>query len=100
MIPGNIEFRIRRDILADVKSKSCSNVNFLWMLTRQIYHDEELIGCNFFGRKGRKPISPRRKKCLKAAFLDSCRQVSKTLHRLSAALTTASELYEVKLKGN
>ena len=72
VIPGNIEFRIRRDILADVKSKSCSNGNFLWMLTRQIYHDEELIGRNFFGRKGRKPISPRRKKCLKAAFLDSC----------------------------
>ena len=68
----DFEFRVRRDILADLKDASCSDGNFMWLVTRRIFTDEELIGRNFFGRKGRPPLSPRRRNCLRAAFLECC----------------------------
>ena len=72
IVQGDFEFRVRRDILADLKDASCSDGNFLWLVARRIYSSEELIGRNFFGRKGRPPLSPRRRNCLKAAFLECC----------------------------
>ena len=72
IIHGDFEFRVRRDILADLKDASCSDGNFMWLVTRRIFTDEELIGRNFFGRKGRPPLSPRRRNCLRAAFLECC----------------------------
>lgn len=69
---GDFEFRVRRDILSDLKDASCSDGNFMWLLARRIFHDDELVGRNFFGRKGRLAISPRRRNCLKAAFLEYC----------------------------
>ncbi|XP_061191719.1 uncharacterized protein LOC133199937 [Saccostrea echinata] len=72
VVPGEVQFRMRRDILADVQTSACSDGNFLWLLTRKLFHDHELRGKNFFGRKGRPPISPRRSKCLKHAYIECC----------------------------
>ncbi|XP_062599176.1 uncharacterized protein LOC134260608 [Saccostrea cucullata] len=72
VVPGDFEFRIRRDILADVKSTACSDGNFMWILTRKLFREDELVERNFFGRKGRKPISPRRKRALTHAYIASC----------------------------
>ncbi|XP_062612437.1 uncharacterized protein LOC134274201 [Saccostrea cucullata] len=72
VVPGEFQFRMRRDVLADVKTGACSDGNFLWLLTRKLFHDHELRGKNFFGRKGRPAISPRRSKCLKHAYIECC----------------------------
>lgn len=72
IVYGDFEFRVRRDILSDLKEASCSDGNFMWLLAKRLFHDEELVGRNFFGRKGRLAISPRRRNCLKSAFLEHC----------------------------
>ncbi|KAK3105066.1 hypothetical protein FSP39_016531 [Pinctada imbricata] len=69
---GKYEFRIRRETLARLKSSSCSDGNFLWSVTRKIFRTDELVGKNFFGRKGRDPLSPRRVHALKHAYVDFC----------------------------
>jgi hypothetical protein len=72
IVPGDLDFRIRRDVIFDTKARACSDGNFMWLLTKLLFREEELIGRNFFGRKGRKPLSPRRKKCLKHAYMVAC----------------------------
>ena len=72
VVQGDFEFRVRRDILSGLKDASCSDGNFLWLVARRIYSSEDMMGRNFFGREERPPLSPRRRNCLKAAFLECC----------------------------
>lgn len=66
---GVFEFHVE-DILSDLLDASYFDQNFMWLLARRIFHDEDLVGRKFFGQKGRLAISPRRRNCLKPAFLE------------------------------
>lgn len=61
IVYGDFEFHVRRDILSDLKEASCSDGNFMWLLAKRLFYDEELVGRNYFARRGRLAISPRRR---------------------------------------
>lgn len=72
IVYGDFEFCVRRDILFDFKEVLCLDGNFMWFLVKRFFYDEELVGRNFFGWKGRLVIFLRRRNCLKFVFFVYC----------------------------
>lgn len=72
IVYGDFEFCVRRDILFDFKEVFCLDGNFMWFLVKRFFYDEELVGRNFFGWKGRLVIFLRRRNCLKFVFFEYC----------------------------
>lgn len=69
---GQYEFKMRREQLEKLHGSSCSEGNFLWNVVKTVYSDHELVGKNFFGRKNRPALSPRRVHLIEHCYLDFC----------------------------
>ncbi|CAC5397764.1 unnamed protein product [Mytilus coruscus] len=69
---GNNELRIAQDVQWEIKNTSQNNTgSFGWKMTRRIFKREELHGKNFYGRKGKPGLSPRRRNAIEHAILDT-----------------------------
>lgn len=97
IVYGDFAFRVRGYILSNLKEASCSDGNFMWLLAKMIFNDEELVCRNFFCRKGRLAISPRRRNCLKAAFLEYSGSNYANLTKVVTASTMELDHYSDKL---
>ncbi|XP_069110080.1 uncharacterized protein [Argopecten irradians] len=63
-IAEGVEIRVHSSVVTSARVSSCSVGNFGWTLTQALFDDEELIGRNYKGRKGKKALSPRRMKAI------------------------------------
>ncbi|XP_069109125.1 uncharacterized protein [Argopecten irradians] len=63
-IAEGMEIRVHSSVVTSARVSSCSVGNFGWTLTQALFDDQELIGRNYKGRKGKKALSPRRMKAI------------------------------------
>ena len=68
---ADTEVRIKPDKVRTTMSDSVSARNFGWNLVKMLFSPQEIIGRNFWGNKGKIPLSPRRRHAIEHAIIDT-----------------------------
>ncbi|XP_021370093.1 uncharacterized protein LOC110461112 [Mizuhopecten yessoensis] len=69
-VPADAEVRVKTCVQRAAKSHSCSDKNYGWVLVQTLFSVEEMRDRNFYGKKGRLPLSPRRVHAIEHAIID------------------------------
>ncbi|CAC5363355.1 unnamed protein product [Mytilus coruscus] len=68
---ADTEVRIKPDKVRTIMTDSVSPRNFGWNLVKMLFSPQEIIGRNFWGNKGKIPLSPRRRHAIEHAIIDT-----------------------------
>jgi len=71
VLPSHNEVRLDPSLQAEYYNASCSYQNFAWNITKALYHPEELHGRNYHGKRGKLGLSPRRRKTINNALINT-----------------------------